>query len=399
MQSFRAFAPQISNAWLTLLAVMCAPACSVYDPEQLVTQKPGAVQTPATDSGAPPPTVEALRHDGGGDPPGPDEVPPPVKTDTTRCGDGLVTGNETCDISLAQDEPGACPKDCPPLMENPCAQRALNGSGCQLECVVLELVCQGGDRCCPGKCTQDNDPDCSPSCGDSIVQESRGETCEKVGENAPCITDPAACDDKEVCTTDELTGSKDHCNSACTHTKITTPKAGDGCCPEGANAGTDGDCKPRCGNNVREADEQCDGGAGCDANCKTISTPEQTRCLSTATSDCEKCACMNCTATELSCRMGDNARSNMLCTSVIECAKKNDCLGVPCYCGPGLCGLPYGPCKAEIEAAAGSTDWGMINQRFNDPMSALFKANAADQCRALQCRSTCRASPSAGSAR
>ena len=50
----------------------------------------------------------------------------PDAGDATRCGDGMVTGAETCDMAIAKDAPGACPIDCPPLAE--CVLRALNGT-------------------------------------------------------------------------------------------------------------------------------------------------------------------------------------------------------------------------------------------------------------------------------
>jgi hypothetical protein len=319
---------------------------------------------------------------------GPDEQPT-TATGMVRCGDGIVTGSEKCDISISADQPGACPTECPNL--DKCTQRALNGTACLTECVVLELVCKAGDGCCPGKCTQDNDPDCSPSCGDGIVQSNRGETCEKMGESVPCKTSDAECDDGDPCTLDKLIGSAANCNADCSHMPISAPTAGDNCCPKNGNANIDSDCKPRCGNGVKEGDEQCDGGDGCDASCKTIGSPDQQRCMAAAKTDCEKCACMSCTATELACRMSADDNNNALCSTVIACAQKNDCVGTPCLCGPSpICGLPFGPCVNEIQAAAGSTDPNVINQKANDTTSPVGLANAADNCRVMQCRSACR---------
>jgi hypothetical protein len=100
---------------------------------------------------------------------------------------------------------------------------------------------------------------------------------------------------------------------------------------------------------------------------------------------------MNCTASELACRMSSDTNGNTLCTAIIACAQKNDCTGSPCYCGPApICGLPYGPCVNEIEAAAGSTDANVITQALKDPSSISERASAADTCRVIQCRSMCR---------
>ena len=52
----------------------------------------------------------------------------------------------------------------------------------------------------------------------------------------------------------------------CTHTKITQPKTGDGCCPAGANSTNDDDCAPSCGNGVKEEGEECDG-SDCPKSC------------------------------------------------------------------------------------------------------------------------------------
>ena len=62
-------------------------------------------------------------------------------------------------------------------------------------------------------------------------------------------------------------GDDDNVN--CTGAQIGTA---DGCCPDGANANTDEDCSPVCGNDVMESGEECDDGNttpgdGCDAVC------------------------------------------------------------------------------------------------------------------------------------
>lgn len=62
-----------------------------------------------------------------------------------------------------------------------------------------------------------------------------------------------------------LKGSAATCDAVCTNTAITTPKAGDGCCPSGANATNDSDCKAVCGNGILEGGEGCDG--SCPASC------------------------------------------------------------------------------------------------------------------------------------
>jgi len=75
-----------------------------------------------------------------------------------------------------------------------------------------------------------------------------------------------------ACTTDALVAGGT-CTAACSHTAITTPVAGDGCCPAGANHNTDTDCAVMCGNGVVEGPpETCDPPAAgtCDATCHTI---------------------------------------------------------------------------------------------------------------------------------
>src|SRR4029077_8853594 len=85
-------------SWLLLQLWVCASACSVYDSELLVAHKPDAVKAGNADSGSNsltpviPPDAEAQG-------PGPDETPDrPDAGSAVRCGDGIVTGAEKCDI-------------------------------------------------------------------------------------------------------------------------------------------------------------------------------------------------------------------------------------------------------------------------------------------------------------
>jgi hypothetical protein len=314
-----------------------------------------------------------------------------ITTSEVHCGDGRVTGGEKCDIAIAAGMPGACPTECPALA--PCNPRALNNSGCQAECVVLEMVCMNGDGCCSGNCTVRNDNDCSSSCGDGVIQAEFGETCEQES-NTPCKKADVDCDDKDPCTADKLIGSAKNCNALCMNSKVTTPNNGDGCCSSGSDANTDDDCKPTCGNHIREAGEDCDGTIGCSARCKLTLQADQIACLEKLGTDgdeCAKCSCMNCASSYLACRSDADANASQLCNDVLECARTNNCYGSACYCGDALlCTPPSGPCIPQVQKAAGTTDQSKISARLSDTTLPLGRSYAADTCRNQQCLSQCR---------
>lgn len=180
-------------------------------------------------------------------------------SDCGDCGDSIIQGVETC------DPPSSCPTHCDSPAK--CAKTKLVGSAdkCSAKCQYeLILTCADDDGCCAQGCTVKTDNDCNTSCGDGRVDAKIGETCEPGSQSAPC---PASCDDGDPCTEDLSTGSSEACNKRCLHTPITSALGGDHCCPPGANAGTDSDCAPQCGNGQVEGSEQCDGGGLCAPDC------------------------------------------------------------------------------------------------------------------------------------
>jgi hypothetical protein len=371
-------------------------ACSVYDAEligstpQGVGSKPSAGSGSSRDGSSGSDAVDAGTPDSGEEIDG-SKLPTSSIPIDVHCGDGRVTGDEKCDIGIPKGVAGACPTECPELA--PCNPRALNNSGCQAECVLLQMVCMPGDGCCPGNCTDKNDSDCSSKCGDKIIQEEDGETCEAESEK-PCKKSDAECDDNDACTVDKLIGSYKNCNALCMNTRIMTPKNDDGCCPTGLDANADNDCKPVCGNKIPEPGEDCDGTTGCSASCKLTLQPDQIECLEkfgNMGDACAKCWCTNCATTYLACIDSDDAASNMKCGAVLDCARKNSCYDTTCYCGDApFCSPPNGKCLTEIEMAAGSTDLSAINDAKGNRMNPLGKAYTADTCRVQQCASQCR---------
>jgi hypothetical protein len=170
------------------------------------------------------------------------------------CGNGAIDPGETC------DPPATCPSNCDD--GNGCTADTMSGTPatCDVSCTHAPIVgCVDGDGCCPASCSSATDSDCSASCGDGVIDP--GETCD------PPATCPSSCDDGDACTTDTLTGSAANCNVACTNTSIVSCVGGDGCCPAGCNANTDGDCPPLCGNGVVEPGETCDPPATCPSSC------------------------------------------------------------------------------------------------------------------------------------
>src|SRR6185295_4111743 len=71
---------------------------------------------------------------------------------------------------------GNCPTSCTPS-GNACQPRVLTGSACTRECVTQNITtCTNGDNCCPTTCNTTNDNNCSPRCGNGVVET--GEQCD-----------------------------------------------------------------------------------------------------------------------------------------------------------------------------------------------------------------------------
>jgi hypothetical protein len=83
--------------------------------------------------------------------------------------------------------------------------------------------------------TPDSPP--PPPCGNGVLDP--GESCDTAIVAGPGSC-PKSCDDGMACTADMLVGTL--CQAHCTHTDITAPANGDGCCPAGATSANDDDC-------------------------------------------------------------------------------------------------------------------------------------------------------------
>jgi cysteine-rich repeat protein len=308
------------------------------------------------------------------------------------CGNGVLEAGETCDPIAS----------CPSCSStNACLMAVALGSAqlCTAACDLVQVTsCVNGDGCCPAGCNRFGstfDSDCPMGCNDGTVDTSMGETCD------PRSTCPASCDDSDPCTTDVMTGSASNCNVVCTHTPITQPKNGDGCCPSnnGANATNDNDCAAVCGNHIVEGSEQCDdgnqiAGDGC-FDCKN-ETPEQICRVKIGASDaCALCSCANCTQAALDCYGASSADEVTRCKGLVDCGVANKCTGNACYCGAGvsdltcLFGGPAGPCIPQVEAAAGSTNPFTIQTLSTDLTSPLGRADALGSCGFMKCKTEC----------
>ncbi len=248
------------------------------------------------------------------------------------CGNGVVEPGETCDPA------SSCPTSCND--GNACTVDQTTGSraNCNVACSHTSVTtCVAGDGCCPAGCNANNDSDCSPSCGNGVVEV--GETCD------PRSSCPASCDDGIDCTVDQMTGSRANCNVACSHTSVTTCVAGDGCCPAGCNANNDSDCSPKCGNGVVEDGETCDPKSSCPASCDdgmACTVDQMTGSRANCNVACSHTPITACASGDGCCPAGCNANSDSDCSpqcgnGVVEdgetCDPKSSC---PASCGDGM---------------------------------------------------------------
>jgi cysteine-rich repeat protein len=159
-----------------------------------------------------------------------------------------------------------------------------------------------------------------------------------------------------TCTADALTGSASNCNTACTHTPITTPQGGDLCCPPGANANTDADCMAECGNGAVEAGERCDGNCPMSAaSCNDNMVCTSDMLMGTACSrECVHAPLQASTgARDMCCPMGANAATDSDCeavcgNNVVEMGERCDgnCPATPADCSDDM------PCTTDTITGA-----------------------------------------------
>src|SRR5207244_1069725 len=148
------------------------------------------------------------------------------------CGNGVVEAGESC------DPPSSCPTSCndgngstgDPLLRSAYACTATR------EHTPISVCRPNAGRCaaCPGARNANNDADCSPRCGNGVVEA--GETCDPPG-SCPTL---ASCNDGNACTTDLLVGDANTCTAQCAHGSVSQCSfSSDGCCPSACNFNND----------------------------------------------------------------------------------------------------------------------------------------------------------------
>jgi len=292
-----------------------------------------------------------------------------VETDrdcSATCRNGIIEAGETCDLTIARGQAGACPTAADCQDKNACSSDLLlSANTCSARCVNREVRTRvAGDGCCPAGASHASDSDCPVVCGNGELEES--EKCDTGLSPRSTGACPMGCDDGKACTADVLVGNG--CNAECKSTPITALVNGDGCCLPGANAFVDSDCPKVCGNGIVESGEQCDKAipAGMPGACPVACVSEGCvqRVLQGSAADCSgRCEIMPvmiCKANDSCCPSGCTSQNDADCSAT--CGNNQKDSGETCDTGaqtPADARCPVAcndndPCTTDTLISAGT---------------------------------------------
>jgi hypothetical protein len=187
-----------------------------------------------------------------------DSCCPPGATSATDddcprlCGNGVVEQGESCDVGIPPLAPGACPTSCDDA--DACTTDYFSQVGCQAACQHLRVATPlSGDGCCPEGANRTTDTDCTPKCGNNVVEP--GETCDPPNSCPTSCPPPPMLDSQDLdgCLRSEVVGDPAACTARCVFREETNCSLDpDKCCPAGCTSANDEDCSPSCGNGFIE---------------------------------------------------------------------------------------------------------------------------------------------------
>lgn len=175
------------------------------------------------------------------------------------------------------------------------------------------------------------------------------------------------------------------------------------------NAGAGGAGAAVCGNNKTEAGEECDdgntkNGDGCSETCtKKCETCEKALCVSALGGSFDNCfGDGEYGAATVPSGPGAGLSQATVCQSLVSCARRTGCASnwltnpiFSCLCAPGQSATQcqekaMGPCADEVAAAAYSTSFADINQRYSKTTYPVGRANdILNNCDGSACRREC----------
>ena len=189
----------------------------------------------------------------------------------------------------------------------------------------------------------------SERCGDGIVDE--GEQCDVAiasGRPGAC---PEGCSGHKQCARFVLEGTD--CSAHCVETRVTEAGPADDCCPQGASAAMDSDCRAVCGNGLVEATETCD--------------PPETCAKASACTARDSC--------EVATYQGDPER----CTASCEVRSIRACVSADGCCPAGCSHAQDSDCVDPTGAGCSGPDCG---SQVADAGSRVNTSTRADDARA-----------------